>query len=71
MYKNIYINVNYFDQIESALKARGVEYATLTEARERAHAFGGYAVRVYYAPGGCMISWKDLTIAPTQKKGGK
>lgn len=57
-YKNIYINVRYEDQIERALSARGEECATITEAKEKARIYGGYAVRVYLDDGGAVAFYK-------------
>ena len=48
-YKNFFVPVRYEDQIESALNARGEECETLTEAKRRAQAREGWAVRAYYA----------------------
>lgn len=48
-YKNIYINVPHEDMIERCLNARGEECDSLTEAKRRAAAYGGYAIRVYFA----------------------
>jgi len=58
MYKNIYINVRYEDQIERALRARGEECATLTEAKEKARRCGGFAIRAYLDDGGSVVALK-------------